>query len=305
MFRTILVPLDGSKLAEAALPPAVALALASVSKLILLNVPFVREMYPVSPAGYETFVPDRLRGEPRDAIQDYLMSQQIRWSQSDLDIETLVVDGDEASIILETASAEAVDLIVMTTHGRTGLTRWVLGSVTERVLRDASCPVLVMRTDAPVQNVLITLDGSAIAEYALEPGLAVARALGARVRLLGVADTKRADLVAAAEIEVAITQGSPPLVSDERKVLEQYLSQLCTGRDWEGVDVSWEVVNGKPVAAILDYADVHASDLIVMTTHGRSGLRRWLYGSVSSKVMRSANRAMFIVRPPLKVLREL
>ena len=121
----------------------------------------------------------------------------------------MITDGDEASTILETASAENVDLIVMTTHGRTGLTRWVLGSVTERVLHDAPCPVLVMRTSTPLQKVLITLDGSVIAEYALEPGLAVARALDAQVRLLAVADSGHFDLVASAEIEEAVTKERP------------------------------------------------------------------------------------------------
>ncbi|MCO5195072.1 MAG: universal stress protein [Anaerolineae bacterium] len=303
MFKRILIPLDGSQLAEAALLPAMALAQVSGGEILLLNVPFVREVYPTSTAGYRALVPDRVDEEPRDVIQDYLMNLQIRWSATGIKIHTMITDGDEASTILETASAENVDLIVMTTHGRTGLTRWVLGSVTERVLHDAPCPVLVMRTSTPLQKVLITLDGSVIAEYALEPGLAVARALDAQVRLLAVADSGHFDLVASAEIEEAVTKGTSAPLSDERAALEQYLGQLCTNRDWDGVKVAYEVVDGKAVAAILEYAEAHASDLIVMATHGRTGLRRWLYGSVSGKVMRSANRAMLIVRPPSNALR--
>jgi nucleotide-binding universal stress UspA family protein len=305
MFKRILVPLDGSRLAECALQPALSVAALSGAEMILLNVPFVREIYPTSSAGYDGLVPGQMVDAPRDMIQEYLENLQARWSRSDVDIQTLIIDGDEASVIVETASAEDVDLIVMTTHGHTGLTRWVLGSVTERVLRDTPCPVLIMRNDVPVKNVLITLDGSSNAEQALEPGLAVARALGAAVRLLCVAETKRVDLVASAEIEEAVTIGTSKPLADEHAALELYLSLLCADRDWKGVDVSYEIIDGKPVAAILDYADTNACDLIVMATHGRTGLRRWLYGSVSGKVMRSAKGAMLIVRPPAAALRAL
>jgi nucleotide-binding universal stress UspA family protein len=271
--------------------------------VILLNVPFVREVYPVSSVGYEAMVPTHAYGEFRDSIQDYLENLVAVWNRPNVRIQRMIVEGDEAGVIVDVASAEDVDLIVMTTHGRTGLTRWVLGSVTERVLRDAPCPVMTMRSNAPVENVLITLDGSNLAEHALKPGLAVARALGADVHLLTVSETAHVGLVDIAEAEVAAVNGVPVSADDEYAVLTRYMDQLCRGRDWDGVNVSYEVISGKAVEAILDYADANVCDLIVMATHGRSGLRRWLYGSVTSKVMRSANRAMLIIRPPEQDLR--
>jgi nucleotide-binding universal stress UspA family protein len=151
--------------------------------------------------------------------------------------------------------------------------------------------------------VLITLDGSSLAEYALEPGLAAARALGADVHLLCVSETVRVGLVEVAEAELAAVSGAPVSADDEYAALSHYLDQLCRGREWGGVTVSYEVVAGKAVEAILDYTDANVCDMIVMATHGRSGLRRWLYGSVTSKVMRSTNRAMLIIRPPAEDMR--
>lgn len=302
MFKKILVPLDGSRLAECALHAAAVIARAHRAELILLHVPFVREMYPTSVAGYEALVPDYEYEEPRDAVQEYLQLLQMRLQTDTLHVRVLVEDGDEASVILETVAAEAVDLIVMTTHGRTGLTRWVLGSVTERVLRDAPCSVLMLRDDRPIKQLLVTLDGSPLAERAVAPAIAVAQATEAQVTLLAVAEEGRVSLLEAAQVDVVVSAETQPDLS-EAAMLHDYLAAYCAGRDWHGVDVTQEVAVGSPGAAIIDYAEAHDVDLIAMATHGRSGLRRWIYGSVTTKVMRSAERAMLIVRPPAEVLR--
>ena len=126
------------------------------------------------------------QAEARNDALIYLETIRKSNEQPDLHIQTRLVEGDVAGAIVDTALSEQVDLIVMSTHGYSGLTRWVLGSVTEKVLRSAPCPVLAVRAARHPQKVLITLDGSPLSERAIEPGLAVAQSLNAAVTLLRV-----------------------------------------------------------------------------------------------------------------------
>ena len=138
MYNKILVPLDGSELAEVALESATLIAQKQAG-------PSYGQFMAPSPAGYAVLAPPQI---PEILTQDankYLEAIYQTYHASGFDFDTRVISGDIASTIVDLAIAEDVDLITMTTHGYSGITRWMLGSVTERVLRNAPCPVLVVR----------------------------------------------------------------------------------------------------------------------------------------------------------------
>jgi nucleotide-binding universal stress UspA family protein len=305
LFKKIMVPLDGSKLSENALVAAVALAQKAQAELILLSVPIMKHVM-VMPeySGYATMLPEQSLEDSRHDFKEYLAHLCDNRIPSQLATRIEVVDGDEASVIVDRASAEQVDLIVMATHGRSGLSRWMMGSVTEKVLQQAPCPVLAVRNDAPIERVLITLDGSAASEAALEPGLTMALALGASVTLLQVQSGQ--DYVSPQEIERldTVEKGLGLRMQDSvYYAAEAYLDYLKT-RFESLSDQSLEtaVLDGPPARRIIQYIDENGIDLVVMATHGRTGLRRWLYGSVTEKVLRGAHCAKLVMRPPQHLL---
>ncbi|NJN53345.1 MAG: universal stress protein [Anaerolineae bacterium] len=303
MFKKILLPLDSSDLAESALPTAVQLAERFEGELVLLHVlehhtVFIPEVPDMM--SYNLNFPESAFSREEIAAREYLtgINHTIGAGQPNFNCYTRLEDGDPASRILDTAVDEKADLIVMSTHGYSGVTRWVLGSVAEKVMRHASCPVLVIRSQTPIHQVLITLDGSPLAEASLLGGLAVAQALGADVTLLGVENN--AEVVDAKQV-LELNRGEPGLGERYRQSLyqgtEEYLANIQRQYRRDDLVVDTAVRYGKPAPTILTYAETHHIDLIVMSTHGRSGLARWRYGSVTEKVLRSANCAMLISRP--------
>jgi len=303
MFNKILVPLDGSEFAELALEPALTIARQGGGEIILLSVPVYGQIMVPSTAGYGLMLPEQALDSVRDKARHYLEQVQQEWDQPelgqpDLTIRSLVLDGDVAGNIVDVAAQEEVDLIVMTTHGYSGVTRWVLGSIAERVLRGAICPVLVVRHAGSLENVLITMDGSKLAEQALEPGLLIACMLAGRVTLLQVDTGER---LSDAELDLMDLTGGglgthiTTEMGGRAKYYLEGVAQSC--RQDRELEVSTVVVTGSPAEAILEYAESQEIDLIAMASHGRTGVRRWVYGSVTEKVLRKAGCGMLIVRP--------
>lgn len=303
----IVVPLDGSSLAECALPIALALLSTAEGRLLLLRVPVYAETPPPVAAEYNMYWP-----EMRDATssyrqvyqetQDYLAHIANRCQRKGLTVDTRVEEGDRAGAIVDVARAAQADLIVMTTHGRTGVSRWVIGSVTERVLHDAPCPVLAVRArpdcgpDRPspqfAERILVPLDGSPLSETALPPAMAIAKRLGGKIILLRVAQGPANGPSAEGETS-----------ADAEEAPGAYLlevAEACRAEDvaTDTVTVTQPGSGAAHVAgAILDYAASEGIGLIAMSTHGRSGLQRWVYGSVTEKVLHNSDGALLIVRP--------
>ncbi len=200
-----------------------------------------------------------------------------------------------AALLVTKARKEEVDLIVMSTHGYSGIARWVMGSVAERVLRRAPCPVLVVRTDSPIKRMMITLDGSELSERALAPALEIAGALKADVRLLRAvheADTSRDQMSFLEDLEHGLGEQMLRKVYEEAKA---YLGRLAKEHTTEDLSIQTLVVVEPAAESILEMAEVHKVDLIAMATHGHTGVRRWVYGSVTEKVLRGGCCSMLIV----------
>lgn len=210
-------------------------------------------------------------------------------------VETAKRDGAPHKEILAYVEEESIDLVVMGTHGRKGLDRYLLGSVTEKVVRASPVPVLsVKREDAspePIEytDVLVPTDGSEGAEVAVDHGVELAGLVGADVHGLYVTDVR----------------ATVPNVDDgsQTAILEQLASEgkraaeyVETAANEAGVEARTAVVRGTPYAQIREYVVEHDVDLIAMGTHGRTGIERYLLGSVAEKVVRTADVPVLTVR---------
>ena len=286
----ILVPLDGSPLAEQALPYAQAL-LTPGAELTLLDVVEEPEAIHGMSGRLLVSVEDAQRMLEHQA-REYLQKPEatLRGAQTPVRLE--VARGDPAVEILRVAAEQGVALIAMTTHGRGALERLVFGSVADRVARSSPVPVLLVRPSdrepqpVVIRRLVVPLDGSPLAEEALPPAETLAKRLGVPIHLITVIDIMR--LI---PVEVG------PVVAFDAAVYEETLSQLDAGAaallddvserlKREGLCSSSAVAHGSPYSTIADA--VHDGDLIVMTSHGRSGVRRWLLGSVAEKLVREA-----------------
>jgi nucleotide-binding universal stress UspA family protein len=296
MFNKILVPLDGSVLAERALVPAFAIAQQSEAEVILLRVPFIETVVIESPFYGGTALAWRDTGmhHSRERANDYLQAVRGANLKSNLQIHTRTPEGDAAEAIVAAAASENADLIVMSSHGYSGLTRWVLGSVAERVLHNAPCPVLVVRETDPLGDVLIPLDGSPIAESALAPGLEMATINDAEVKLLRAVETVNVEELA--QLELAEKGLGRQLQKDLYDEANTYLHLLAKAQARAGVTVKVITRIGPAAMTILDYAEANDIGLIVMATHGRTGLKRWVYGSVTEKVLHGSKHSMLVIR---------
>ncbi|MCL4870489.1 MAG: universal stress protein [Anaerolineae bacterium] len=297
MFKKILVPLDGSELAERSLEPALALAQQTNGEILLLSVPVLQHMFNIEPAGYGFMLPEQSVDQSRRELQQYLHGVQERCAHPNVTVRTMLAEGDEAAVIVEMAAEQEIDLIVMSTHGRTGFTRWMLGSVTEKVLREAPCPVLVIRNNQPVTRLIITLDGSALAEQAIPPGLELAAGLGCQVTLFRVVPPLDVDPHLISTLDKMENGFGDRLREDGYNRASDYLKHLAIAYSDEYPDIATEVWGGDPARTIIDFVEARHINLIVMATHGYAGFQRWVHGSVTEKVLRTAPCAMLVVRP--------
>jgi nucleotide-binding universal stress UspA family protein len=296
-YRKILVPLDGSELAERALLPAVSLAQAMSAKVVLLRVvpPLIRDIHAER---YRKLVLEI----SEDQAKAYLRSTRSMLASTPVGLVTKTKVGPVAESILACVQENDVDLIVMSSHGRSGISRWIQGSVAEKVLRHAPCATLIIPLRAEVESftcgrIMVPLDGSHLAEQALEPALAVAEATNAR--LGATAELVALRVVAPIHLpveSVEMVHVFEQIDAAERGDAREYLHNLLPILARRQVLVKTEMLIGPIAESIVDYAASHSVDLIVMCTHGRSGYSRWFLGSVAEKVLRRAPCATLVIR---------
>ncbi len=305
-FRSILVPLDGSALAEKALAAALQLARAMAGRADATSVRLIllRVVGPVALVAADPMLYDELMRMGVDEAQAYLKTVVETVDAGPVQVEVQAVSGAPADAIVHYAEEHGVDLIVMSSHGRTGSSRWVYGSVAEKVLHHAPCATVIIRAHVAVamfqnRKILVPLDGSPLAERALEPALVIADAMQSDVTLLRVAPGRE-----------TLPQSTSPSGEDlgvvrdiaaaqERAEAEAYLQRIYGARANRHLFFDVVTTGGDIADAIVSYADERHVDLIVMSSHGRSGIGRWLHGSVAEKVLRGADCATLIIRGAL------
>ncbi len=292
-YRTILVPLDGSALGEMALPIAEGLARKADANLVL-----VRSVW--QPVGRQ-LDPVQAEFEDRQMVKGYLADIAHRLGEGGLLVTGAVPDLPPAQSILHAVEGHGADLVVMSTHGRSGVGRWIFGSVAEAVLARSPVPVWLVRGDRRLSNLfeavrprlLVPLDGSPFGEAALPHAKALARLLDATVVLLHV--------LAAPASGGAVTADPPalpagPTLADDTAAMN-YLVVWAERLRLEGIRVQTTVLSGPTPDTIIQAGQVSNIDLIVMGTHGRSGLPRVVLGSVALEVLRRGALPIVLVRP--------
>ena len=303
-MKTILVPLDGSALAEQVLPHVRLLAPLMSASVQLLHV--------VSEADRFHLLFDDVKqygdaGRPlgrereweilRENGEEYLSEQAAKLRADGLEVGAEVLQGIAPEAIVDAAERSSACLIAMASHGYGGLRRWALGSVTDKVLHATRRPVLVVRgakkpRPAPaLRKIMLPLDGSPLARKALPLAAELAGATRAELMLFSVAappviETPES-IIAYGEFDQAVAEMRGHLVEE----LGPYAGEL----EERGVKITPIALSGGVAELIVDEAVVERVDLIVMATHGRSGLRRWALGSVADKVLHASTTPLILV----------
>jgi nucleotide-binding universal stress UspA family protein len=295
-LRHILVTTDLSSAAEPALIAAASLARDLSARLTLLHVLNAGSLAGASPVREEV---QRLKTEWREEVAPQLEILAKRLLDGVPHELAIVEAAAVASGICTFASEHGVDLLVIATHGRTGIRRWMLGSVAEAVLRKAPCEVLAVRSEVQgnpletLHRILVPTDFSECSGVALDRAVETARCHSAEIHLLHSYEL-------AVPLALGAAAGQPLGLDEEAERLRshaQRLLQSLKGKvEAQGVPVRTYLSPDGPVQAIVDAAKELRADLIVMGTHGRSGFRRLLVGSVVDPVVRMAPCAVLTVR---------
>ncbi len=300
MYKSLLVPLDGLQFGEPALALACTIARRAGATLHLAHVH--ASALPVSIDGvtlYDAAMEQRSRAREREYLAN--LAQRVKDEQH-LQVDYAVLDGMIPTALDQHAHACGADLIVLSTHGRGPVSRFWLGSVTDSLVRHVMLPIVLVRphesASAPAQEpalgeILVLLDGSPLAEQILAPALALGDPMGSSYTLLRVVEPAvggfGTELYGAAVDE----QKQAEAAAQAKAALEQVAAPLRAADH----QVHTTVLLGQPATAILEYLHAHAFDVVALATHGRSGVRRLLLGSVADKVMRAAPGLVLIYRP--------
>jgi nucleotide-binding universal stress UspA family protein len=284
MFKRILVPLDGSALAESVVPHAIRLPRAPGADVVLLRA--------LPAVGIPRFDDKPILEEMEKQAEEYLGRIDTKLEGMGIPTQWIVREGDPAEVILDICDELKVDLIAMSTRARSDLGRWVFGSVAERIQRHARVPLLLVRgeEEAPAdwegagefKRILLPLDGSALAEAAVPFATKIGKACDGTITVLQA-------------VVIPPLPGLEPtsLVAEAVERVQEYLDGVLPKLDGRGVA---RVVEGIPADMILAMAEKEKTDLVVMTTHGRGGLRRFMMGSVANRVIRGLGGPVLLIR---------
>lgn len=282
MYDSILVPTDGSEHAQRAGAHANQLASAFDATVHVLAVTDVQRMAgPFDVGGVSDEYLDRLDADSDEAIADV---ESLLAAEHTIHTESQ--RGDPAEVILKYVTEHDIDLVTMGTHGRTGVNRFVAGSVTETVLRQAPVPVFTVRATERSEvtggydEILLSTDGSEAASAAVPDGLALADSFDARVHVVNIVDIAVTGASEVAPAEVLETM---------REIGEKAVEAVAEQARERGVTVVTEVREEFPARGLLNYAEAEDIDMFAMGTTGQSGLSRFLLGSTTERIVRHAD----------------
>ena len=303
MYKRMLVPLDGSELAEVVLPYAKELAGRLDLELILLHVcePHTPELKFMCRAYIER-VTELVKTQSRE-VQTMTGSPS---GGKSVEVRAEVASGNPAEEILRYAEENRIDLILMATHGSSGVRRWALGNVTDKVLRKSQHPIWLVRANIPEEIVhddwlkrtlLVPLDGSKFAESVLPHVETLAKQRGAELANVILIRVVEEPFITSDYPEPDWYEHIRKIKEHFKKEAEDYLAGIQKRLAAAGLVVRSEVLMGKPADEIISYAHKNHPNLVFMATHGNSLMSRWEYGSVANKVLYGISSPIFMVRP--------
>jgi len=261
---------------------------------------------------YETYK-HRILSVMTDEAQDYLDHTAIGFREMGIEPELKVLKGEPADQIIRESDDGGDTMIAMSTHGGSGISRWVFGSVTDKVIQTATTPLLIVhsldqadRADGSpalsIERMLVPLDGSELAEEVLPHVVDMAKTLGLGIVLMRVVESR--------ETYYQQTSGFPmdgdwaayipsfeQFIQKTMPEAQDYLNGVKKSLEADGIEeVEVRIAEGQPAEAIIDAAHEMSDILVAMTTHGRSGLGRWILGSVAGRVVQQAGDPVLLVR---------
>ena len=279
MIENILVPLDGSDQSERIGRWAGGMAKGLGASLTLLSVPSTDS---------------RKNGEgavQKDDSQEYLRKLADKLAATGIEVDVEIRPGKPAEMIVATAKELETDVIVVATRRASSLARSVLGSVTDQVLHNTTVPVMVANPDALMvseqspdvpSTLVVPLDGSPLSEKVVSLTESFARAAGAEISYGRV-------------LQRAFSDPNDPVVKELQADCERYLGEFVSRSESAGVKAKYRIMSGIPAAEIMKAADEEKDAIIVMSTHGRTGFRRAVLGSVCDTVVRSARTPVLVL----------
>ncbi len=308
MYKRMLVPLDGSELAEVVFTYAKELAGRLDIEVILLYVcsPALREFAPM----HRSYIEHAAEIVMRQS-QEVQKKTGIQPGGRTVEARGELVVGYPAEEILRYADEGAIDLIVMATHGRSGISRWTMGSVADKVLRASEVPVLLVRAGIPddivydkwpTRSVLVPLDGSELAESVLSHVEALTKKRMPpfdQVVLLRVCEPPALPSYSIPELsDIPLNWGQyeQQEIARSKRVAGEYLARVEKRLKDSNISVRSEVLVGKANDEIVNYANKNPFNLIVMATHGRAGLSRWVYGSIAEYVLLGVSSPVLLIK---------
>lgn len=297
----ILVPLDGTDEAEGILSYVCQVARGTNAPLILHGVVDPHAIdFPASAGPYVIYA-DEAEAAALSYAAEHLRIIERRLQKEDVKTQIMTTLGRPADEILRVAAEERCGLIAMSTHGRNAIGRAILGSVTDKVVRSSTLPVLTIapnkakeyqaRHGGSIRRVMLPLDGSELAEHVIPYVEPLARALSLEVTLVRVVDQQYPiyDFPSYEQLRTL----------SDRRITEAngYLRGVARDLKSRRLNVQTKLLRGTPARALLDLAHNTPNDLIAITTHGRSGLSRWSTGSVADALIRASGDPVLVVRP--------
>lgn len=298
MYQTLLVPLDGSEFAEEALPMAALLARTLDAELHLAHV--IRPAYDVD---FKTPQEDfEWKETIWDGAEAYLEGHAEALRKEGVSALTAVLEGRVVQALGDYGDEQDVDLTVLTSHGRGGVTRFWLGSVADGLLRHAHSDLLLVRPWDETEDrtsdvsrfgrILVPLDGSELAESALVPARALAAGFEAAVRTVRVVPKplELTSIYGVRGVELA-GEGHRAQLQEAHDYLEAVRERVDPDAP-EGIVIE----NSGAASGIVDAAKAWEADLIVLSSHGRGGAERVVLGSVADKVIRGTTRPVLVIR---------
>jgi nucleotide-binding universal stress UspA family protein len=301
MFDPIMVPLDGSQLAECVLPHVAAIARAFDAKVILLRVLDKKQ------ASEKAQLFDLVNWQiNKTGAKLYMEKIGTRLQKSSLRIETAVLEGLVAESITEYSQKRGAKLIILSSHGRSGLSQWGISSVTQKIIFSAPTSVLIIRAHQPATNeslvqqyarLMVPLDGSRRAENVLPMVTLLANSHQSRIQIVHVVKTP--EMARQMPITPEDLELSDRIVARNREEAIRYLDQVRLHSPLEGIEVQTRLLTSDNAAAALhELADKENIDMVALSAHGYSGYNQWPYGSM-------VNNFILYSKVPLLIVQDL
>ena len=285
MFEKIIVPLDGSDKAEIVLPYVAAIATAFKSEVALVS---AAEDKPDKSEWFQSYL-NHIAERLRSSLKKHAASN----------ISTGVLTGKPADEILKYAAQMKADLIIMAGHGASGGNPLLLGNIATKILSASPKPVLLVRSPVAadikpaemIKRILVPLDGSRMSEQALKTVEPMAAGLGAAIVLFQAVEPVRY----VPGFETMVPNVVLPSDEEIKNSAAKYLASVEAPLKQRGVKISSAITADSPAEAIIDYADSGKIDIIAMTTHGFSGIKRWVFGSTTEKILQAASKPILVI----------